>query len=468
MEETALPLEKPHGISTAHFLERFELLYDAGHIVRQFEAHPMMSSFAFASVLSHNPMIPKKQIGVRRFTLTAAIGCCVAFSTLGETRADVFRFRDGRVISGALSQKYSTDEFVVIQIDSGALVKVSRKELARNGHDAPNDFENEYLAKIRSLKETAEAHYQLAGWCSSKGLVDLADAHYRRALDIDPNHSDARVAADYDKDENGRWVKKEVVMGQKRGMVRIGRKWRFPESVVLEQQNTAEEKLINPLKKEINSWNSRASNTRDSSQNREKAMQKLRQIQDPKAAPIIAELLLKTRRPSPPGVRLIHVALLARFKGPVAAGALARASIYDPELAVRTACLDALRQFGREIAIPMYIGGLSSDKNHIINNSAIGLSQFAPPQAVLPLIGALNTEHIVETGANGNSMNISGPSGLSFGGNAKTVKQPFQNDSVRNALSDITKQDYGFNENEWMAWYARLYGSPARDLRRDP
>lgn len=391
-----------------------------------------------------------------------------AFAGPGLTQADVFRLRDGRTFSGKLSEKYSTDQHLVIAVEAGGFVKVSRKELARNGHDSLNDFEKEYLAQIRDLPEKADAHYQLAGWCSSKGLVDLADAHYRRALDLDPNHSDARVAADYDKDENGRWVKKEVVMGQKRGMVRIGRKWRFPESVVLEQQTAVEEKLINPLKKEISSWSSRASNTKGSSRNRDQAMQKLRQIQDPKAVPIIAELLVKTRRPSPPNVRMIYVGILARLRGPVAAAALARASIYDPEQNVRTACLDALQSFGREIAIPMYLGGLSSDKNHIVNNSAIGLSQFAPPQAVLPLIGALNTEHIVDTGANGNSMNITGPSGLSFGGNAKTEKRPFQNERVLNALSKITQQNYGYNENDWMAWYARMHGSPARDLRRDP
>ena len=174
-----------------------------------------------------------------------AIGLLLVFSSSVKAQTpgplDLFRFKDGRILAGKLYGQKSNADHLIVAVESGAFVKVSKKELARNGHETLNDFEIEYASKIRTLDETADDHYELAGWCSSKGLVDLAKAHYRRALDINPNHSDARVAAGYDKDENGRWVKKEVIMGQKRGMVRMGRKWRFPESVVLEQQTAAEE-----------------------------------------------------------------------------------------------------------------------------------------------------------------------------------------------------------------------------------
>ena len=310
--------------------------------------------------------------------------------------------------------------------------------------------------------KTAEDHVRIAGEFAH--LKEVSKAHYEAAVELDPDNGVARAGAGYKKDDNGRWQKLEVIMGEQRGKVLYGRRWLFPEDIVIQQEKEKIEQALAPLKKKLNAWNTAASFGR-SEKMRVDAIANLRKVQDPREAAILASYFLDTRRQPPVEIRLLYVNILSRFDTSIAA--LTNASLNDPEPRVRTACLDALRNMNARSAVPTYISYLSNSDNQIINRAAQGLGQFNPQEAVLPLIHALNTEHIVDN-KGGAGMNVNAQGGLAFGGGKKKKKVTLTNSSVLATLSQITGQNFDYNEELWLAWYASIHGAPVRDLFRDP
>jgi hypothetical protein len=351
-----------------------------------------------------------------------------------------------------------------VEIFPGAMVQILETELALNGRETLSQARQEYAGAVASMEQTTDAHLEMAGWCLKYGLTDLAAAHFRRVLDIDPDNNRARVAAGYDKDQNGRWVKKEVIMGDRRGKVLYKGSWRFPESVLIEQNREAEQQRIADATKNLVRWHRTVFIS--SGRAYEEAIVGLQQIQDPLTIGTLSEYLLDARKPAPPNIRLLYVRLLSQFDNYDASRALAQASILDPLPNIRNACFDALSRFGREAAIPIYLGYLRSDNNLIVNIAAEGLGQLRATSAVLALINALETKHVREVGSD--SMNASPTSGSFSMGSKKTEEIMIRNQSVLGTLSQLTGQSFGFDRQQWLAWYASVHAPSVDDLRRDP
>ena len=411
--------------------------------------------------------------GLRPFvTLLGMVLGIANFGIAQFATADVFHYRDGRVISGEVvgqptERKINNIPTTVwtVKVAPGSYVQVFESELIRNGHEVMTDFEKAYAQEVVKLEDTADEHCRMAAWCMEHSMRALADAHYRRALDLDPSHNDARVAAGYKMDDNGRWVTVETIYGERRGKVLHKNRWRFPESVAIEKAEEEEAAKIAPLKKQLSTWHRNMATQRGDA--RIKALEGIRQIQDPMAVGIIAGYLLDTRKPPSVALKHEYIRVLSRFENFASANTLAECSITDPTPAVRNACLDALQGFGAEVAIPKYISYLGNSNNELVNRAGQALGQFNPEEAILPLISALNTEH-VEDANSGPNMNLNLQGGLSFGGGPKKVKINRKNEGVYGTLTQITGGSFGYNEDQWMAWYARTYAAPAPDLRRDP
>lgn len=393
---------------------------------------------------------------------------CIAAST--SAVADTFRYKDGRVITGTVrnesSVKSGEDQVkaYVVEIEPGVMVQVLQNELEYNGHERLSEPRQAYVSNVGNMEQTVEQHFLAAGECLKHGLTDLAQAHYRRVLDLDPDNNRARDAAGYDKDRNGRWVKKDVVMGDRRGKVLYKGRWRFPESVAIEQSKEEAKQKLAEATKDLIRWHRAA--LAGTGRRYEEAIQGLQTINDPLTASTIADFLLDTRKPAPLNLRLLYVRLLAKFQTYDAARGLAQASMLDPQSQVRNACFDALSNFGREVAIPLYISYLASDSNQLVNIAADGLGQLRADSAVLPLINALTTTHSTTVGSD--ATNASPTSGSFSVGGKKTIQVPVQNQSVLGTLAQLTGEHYGFDQERWMAWYARTYAPPAGSLKRDP
>ena len=414
-------------------------------------------------------MIEMKRIEKNNTTLV--LGLVLIAVSASPAHADVFYFKDGRVISGQVTTEHEKEfegvktTFWNVQLDSGNLMQISERELTgRNGHDFLSDAEKEYTEKIQSIKlETAEDHCLVAHWCASKGLSALRKAHYLQALDIDPDYKKARSGAGFERDRNGDWKLKDEVRGKEMGKVRMGNIFVFPEDIAIRRKQEKQDAEMAPIKKKMNTLHSAVAFGR-SEQRRNEAIAKLRQIRDPREANLLASYMLDKRRKTPANVRLLYISILSRFANSIPA--LTNASLNDEDQGVRSAARDGLRALNARGSVPTYLGYLSSPNNATVNRAARGIGLFNPKEAVLPLIEALVTTHKQKQGGGNTNYNVQG--GMQFGSKEKVVDVAMNNAAVLETLTAITGQRFDYNKDSWYAWYASQNAPPVGDTRRDP
>lgn len=405
-----------------------------------------------------------------RLVAYSLVICGILLAQAAPLYGDVFRYRDGRVIAGTVkSQETETINQApvkvwAVEIEQGVFIRVLESELALNGYIPMSEPRKQYALNVGGVEQTVATHAALAGECMKLGLPDLAQAHFLRILDLDPQNSPARVATGYTLDANRRWVKKGVVMGENRGKVLYKGRWKFPEVIAIEQAREEAKAKVLAASRDLSRWHSVA--LTGSGPRLQEAMQNISQINDPLTAGTIMDFLSDKRHAVPVELRMLYVEVLSRFELPTVAQFLARTSMSDASEVVRNRCLSALANYGREAAIPIYVGYLKSKNNSQINSAAFGLRQLQAEGIFFPLLSALTSKHLQQ--AVGSGINASPTSGSFSAGGNKPVQVEIQNQEVLNALSAMTGQNHGFNRSAWTAWYASVYAQPAGDLRRDP
>ncbi len=384
--------------------------------------------------------------------------------------ADEFKLKDGRTLVGQLkgAPKKESPQWTV-ELASGALVRFPSSQLEINGHVKTEERLEKYKLALQKVEPTAESHAALAGWCNKNGLKEQEQAHYRRALDFNPDFATARSALGFTKDGSGRWVARDELMTEGKGKVKVDGKYQYPEVYAFNEakatlkKNTGKfNKQIDNLQKDIVAKNANA----------DKALAELLQIDDPFAIPAMGAKLLAVKTPAK--LKLIYVQKLTQFESLEAAGFLVQSTLVEADPQVRDACLDALRKFGRDYAISIYIGivrdvsGKPQDNPANIerlNRAAVGLNALKAENAVLPLIEALITKFKV---TRKQQDNISTNGTTTFGGKPETTIENSQSQYVLDALVSLTGVNFSFDEQRWLSWYASVYAAPMGDLRRDP
>jgi hypothetical protein len=150
----------------------------------------------------------------------------------------------------------------------------------------------------------------------------------------------------------------------------------------------------------------------------------------------------------------------------------------DRDADVRDRCLDELRRDASSTALSAFLRELKSKDNRRVNRAAICLERLGMPEATLPLIDALVTEHqfIIGSGSSGGgtplSFSAGGPGGglggLSMGGRPKRVKKNLENKTVLAALTHLHQGiNFHYDVEAWRNWYIETHTSTNVDLRRD-
>jgi hypothetical protein len=258
-------------------------------------------------------------------------------------------------------------------------------------------------------------------------------------------------------------------MTEGKGKVKVGGKYVYPEVYAFNEANETR-------KKNIGRWNKLIENLQKdilaNNSNADKALAELMQINDPFAVPALRAKLVAAKAPTK--LKLIYIQMLSQFQSLDAVGALVQATLDDDEPQVRDACSDSLSRFGREYAIASYIGVLRGISGRTqenpasitrVNRAAAGLNALKADNAVLPLIEALVTKYKVTRTQQGN-YNVAG--GLTTPGKPETTIEQAQNQDVLGALVSLTRQNFLYDEKQWLSWYASVYAAPMGDLRRDP
>ncbi len=402
--------------------------------------------------------------------LIFALSGFVAFQFCQVSAADEFKLKDGRTLVGQLKgvPKKDAPQWTV-ELPSGTFVRFPSSQLETNGHLKTDERIENYKQSLQNVEATAESHAALAGWCNKNGLKEQELAHYRRALDFNPDFATARSRLGYTKDASGRWVERDEFMTEGKGKVKIGGKYVYPEVHAFNEAKAA-------LKENSGKWNKLISNLQKDviarNANADKASAELMQINDPFAIPVLGAKLLNAKTPIE--LKLMYIQMLSQFQSLEAVAPLVQATLDDNDTQVRDRSLDSLSRFGRDYAIASYIGVLraiagktqeSPDSTVRLNRAAAGLHALKADSAVLALIEALVTKYKM-TRKQQDSINSSGST--TFGGKPETSIELSQNRDVLGALVSLTGKNFLYDEQQWLSWYASVYAASMGDLRRDP
>jgi hypothetical protein len=249
-----------------------------------------------------------------------------------------------------------------------------------------------------------------------------------------------------------------------RGFVRYRGMWRTVQEIELIERADR----VNLAQKE---WTIRLERLRkrlDDPRQAEAATEEIREIADPFAVPALAAALGKERMPR---VRADYVEALSHIRGPEAMTTLVSAAVDHADPETRILAAERLVDIGPEMAAQAIAGALGGADNARINRAAEALGRLGSVSAVGPLIGALETEHMVVAGGGGPEGSTTAtftPSGggLSMGGGPKRQKTRVQNQRVLEALVKITGENFDWNTAAWRAWQANRQMPPDFDPRR--
>ena len=249
-----------------------------------------------------------------------------------------------------------------------------------------------------------------------------------------------------------------------RGFVRYRGMWRTVQEIELIERSDR----VNLAQKE---WTIRLERLRkrlDDPRQAEAAVEEIREIADPFAVPALAAALGKERMPR---VRADYVEALSHIRGPEAMTTLVSVAVDHADPETRILAAERLVDIGPEIAAQAIAGALGGADNARINRAAEALGRLGSASAVGPLIGALETEHMVVVGGGapeGSTTATFTPSGggLSMGGGPKRQKTRVQNQRVLEALVKITGENFDWNTAAWRAWQANRQLPPDFDPRR--
>jgi hypothetical protein len=201
---------------------------------------------------------------------------------------------------------------------------------------------------------------------------------------------------------------------------------------------------------------------------------KLMSFCDDIAVPIIMEKEAKEEKDET--MLLIYIEAFGAVPSYRANEALCYFAVQGIFPSVRERALDLLRQphYNRAVStgIIAKAGYLSAKDNAIVVRAAFVIGQLESPAGILPLIGALTTEHTVVPAADPGRLNIrrdsrDGGVGMQQGSSQKAVKRVFQNVPSLEGLKAITEQDFGYNAQLWTEWYLRSHTLHNLDVRSD-
>ena len=380
------------------------------------------------------------------------------------SRADVVHLRSGGEIHGKVLDVQPDDRQYVVQTNAGR-VTVDRFAVERIVEHTP--ALEEYVQRASGVPDTVEAHWKLAQWCRDRELRDEAAAHFERILELEPEHTEARIALGY-RGVGGRWLTREELMTE-RGLVMYRGKYRTRQEIELLERFEKKDATGDEWRGRLRRWYDQLF-----ARNEDRvfeARQNFQQLDDPRAAEPLARIIAEE-----PDYELKHFLLeaLVGLDHAAVTDLLIDQALYDNELETREQCLEYLTRRERSVSVRRFVKALRSRDNVVVNRAARALQVMEDRSAISPLINALVTEHRRVYGANapagGQGYAFSPTSGaFSFGSSGPRVETVvLKNPAVLSALVALSGgHSFQYDEDRWRNWLSAQTKVAQIDLRRD-
>jgi hypothetical protein len=383
-------------------------------------------------------------------TRVVTAGLAVFWAIAQTATAEVFVLANGGRVTGELvNRDESPRQRYVVLVADGGKVTFEPSQVQQVLRQKPDEAEYERIAP--SYADTVEAQWELAEWCRQRKLTAQRDVHLRRVIELDSNHAKARAALGYSQ-VDGQWATREESM-TKRGYHLYKGQWKLQQEIDIIEGKRKQEVAQQEWFQKIKRWRSWLGTGRE-----QEGCQNIGSIANPAATKALVAGLDKDQLPQ---MRLLYIESLAKIDSPDTARALAAAAMFDPVEEVRLTCLDRLQGKKRLDVVSYFIGKLRDKKstNEDINRAGVCLGRMKDPSAIPALIDALVTVHkfkIVTGGGEGSTSATfgSGGTGLSAGNKPTIIRKSFQNQSVLDALVELTGQNFNFDQQAWRYWLA--------------
>lgn len=405
-----------------------------------------------------------------RLVIAIAVVASTLYVALASaTLADEFVLTSGATIRGEwLNRKDRSAAFYLISTEYGGQLQLDSKQVTsvRRRLQAEADYER-FSPKAA---DTIDDQWKLGVWCRRSGLPEQAAVHFRRVIELDPQHVQARRFLGYG-EIDGQWVTQEEHLKGK-GYVRYKGKWRLPEHIELEKSRRTLELARKGWYAKLKLWRSQLRGDR-----RHDALKRIREIRDPLAVEGLGKMLTNE---SDRRMRAVYVEVLGEIEGTEATKSLLELALGDRDQEIFHACVEALIPRQTPDVVRQLAYALKDNDNRRVNRAAHVLSEFGDKSVISPLIDALVTTHRDVAPPNGATTTAftSGPqmpsAGLQrspsehftqdFGNGGATVSQggcakgtrtyQVPNQEVLKALAKLTGVSFSFDQQAWRNWLA--------------
>jgi len=377
-------------------------------------------------------------------------------------RGDVFVLRSGGQIEAEWLNRTETPRTIYrLRTASGGEMPLAReavKDVLKQ-----SEVEKRYQELLPRMPNTADGNWKMAEWCRERGLTSLREQHLQAVIALESDHEAAHFGLGHIRIK-GEWTTRDEAM-RSQGYVRDGGVWRLPQELELvKAQSGAKQAEID--------WRAKLRQLRAKlgKKGGDRALDEIRAIRDPAAAPILVGLLDDKNESAV--MKLEYLNVLGHIDSGVATAALVQNFLHSEDDRVRDVCLDFLEERKSQQLTDLFVRKLRDDSPRIIRRAAEALGRFQDPETTLPLIESLVTRHkkTITSGGGGLSpaFGSDGSSGLSAGGGTKVLQYDVQHDEVLAALATIhANVNFGFDKLAWKAWYVQSKTPRDVALRRD-
>ena len=177
--------------------------------------------------------------------LNSLLGLLLVLLAAGTASADSVHLTNGGVVEGNARR---VGQKVIVETPAGTLElaasEVREIVVGKTRHDryverrdalaaaeaardqlggADTEDADKVKSKVKSRSKSADAHVALGDWCKSQGLATEARRHWRRAVELSPDHRAAHGRLDHVR-HDGRWMT-ESEYYKARGFVRRKGAW---------------------------------------------------------------------------------------------------------------------------------------------------------------------------------------------------------------------------------------------------